>query len=92
MKHLRFCLMTAVMECNERRHAQVVMEELGITYQKALSQSMGDQWTFFCCENLPEELPEYLDAIDANPISYIGYGLNKEEAERLSIYIKSKKL
>ena len=40
--HLRFCMIDALY-CNENRHPQMVMKELGITYQYAMPQSMCDQ-------------------------------------------------
>lgn len=57
--HLRFCMIEALY-CNENRHPQMVMKELGITYQYATSQSMCDQWWFLNCENLPKKMPSYL--------------------------------
>src|SRR5262249_55009235 len=38
-------------------HAQAAMRRLGITYQYAVPQSMGDCWWFFNCENVPDPLP-----------------------------------
>lgn len=57
--NLKFCMIEALY-CNENRHPQVVMKELGITYQYAMPQSMGDQWWFLNCENLPKKMPSYL--------------------------------
>ncbi len=78
--NLRYCLMTASMQFNENRHAQTVMKELGITYYYATPQSMGDQWWFWNCQNLPNKLPEYLTIADLNPLGCIGWGLNEETA------------
>jgi len=44
-----------------KRHAQVVMKELGITYQHSTPQSIGDQFWFWNCENIPEKLPDYIE-------------------------------
>ena len=79
--HLRYDIMEAAMGHNENRHPLVVMKELGITYQHATPQSMGEQWWFWNCENQPKKLPSYLTPLDLNPIECIGYGLSKEEAE-----------
>ena len=41
-------------------HAQDFMEHLGIHYEKAMPQSMVDQWWFFGCRNVPDPLPRAL--------------------------------
>ena len=78
--HLRFCYMTAQLDCEENRHAQKVMHDLGITYQHSTPQSLGDQWWFWNCENIPDELPKYITELNLNPMECIGYGLSEEEA------------
>lgn len=83
--HLRFCMWTAY-ESGAKNHPQQVMKELGITYQHATPQSMGDQWWFWNCENMPKELPEYLKVTDWNPMEMIGWGLSKEVAEAIRDY------
>ena len=60
MVNLRFDMMTASMSFKENRHPQKVMKELGITYQKAIPQSLGDQWWFNGCENIPNKLPGFI--------------------------------
>ena len=62
------------------------MKELGITYQHSTPQSMGDQWWFWNCENIPEQLPAFLEVADLKPMECIGYGLSKEEAEKIRDY------
>ena len=86
-KHLRFDYMEANLGCNETRHAQVVMKELGITYQHSTPQSMGDQFWFWNCENVPENLPKFITIADWNPMGKIGYGLSKEDAEKIRDYV-----
>lgn len=83
MKHLRYCLMTAGIECGENRHAQTVMRELGITYQHATPQSMGDQWWFWNCQGNIDDLPEYLSELKLDPMQQVGWGLSREEAENI---------
>ena len=83
--HLRFCIRTAD-ESGAKNHPQQVMKELGITYQHATPQTMGDQWWFWNCENMPEELPPYLEVADWNPMEMIGWGLSKENAEAIRDY------
>lgn len=41
-------------------HPQKAMKELGITYSKAVPQSIADQWWFYDCENVPDKLPPFL--------------------------------
>ncbi len=82
--HLRFDYMTAQIDCGENRNACEVMAELGITYQRSTPQSMGDQFWFWNCENVPEKLPEYLTELKVNdPGEYVGYGLSEEDAESI---------
>ena len=80
--HLRFWMITAY-ESGAKNHPQKVMKDLGITYQHATPQSIGDQWWFWNCENMPKELPEYLEVVDLNPMEMIGWGLSKEAAKAI---------
>ncbi len=65
-------------------HPQKVLKDLGIEYEKAVPQSMGDCWQLFNASNLPQELPSFLKVFDVEPIDYIGWGLSEEEARKLS--------
>ena len=87
MKHLKYSLIEAAMECDEDRHPQVVMRELGITYQHSTPQSMGDQWWFWNCENIPKELPLFFSELRLDPMEQIGYGLSKKHAENIRDFI-----
>ena len=81
---IRYNLMSAAIKCNEKRHAIEVMNDLGITYQQAVPQSMFDSWWFFNCKNLPEKLPEFLSLKeDINPLDYVGNGIDRKLAEDL---------
>lgn len=84
--HLRFDYITAQLGHNENRHAQVVMKELGITYQHSTPRSLGDQFWFWNCENVPSILPEYITVLDINPIDAIGFGLSVEDADKINNY------
>lgn len=85
--HLRYSLITADLSCNIIKHPQIVMKELGITYKHSTPQSMGDQWWFWNCENIPDELPEFLSILDiGDPTEYIGFGLNGEEVNKINSY------
>jgi hypothetical protein len=67
------------------KHAQVLMRELGITYQLAVPQSIGDCWWFFNCENVPTELPEYLSVRDFGDLNeLVGFGLSQKNADDLT--------
>ena len=57
MKHLRYQLDVA-WYAGEKRHPQTVMRELGIKYEKAIPQSMGEQWWLLNCEH--GELPKFI--------------------------------
>ena len=44
---------------------------------------MGDQWWFWNCEYMPEELPSFLSpGLDVD-LEQIGWGLSKEDAEKI---------
>lgn len=77
MKHLRFDMYSA------EGHPQEVMKNLGITYQHATPQSMGDQWWFWNCVNIPDPLPKFLEFADWNPMEMIGWGLSEEDAIKI---------
>jgi hypothetical protein len=84
MTHLRYkCLY----DCPDE-HPQVMMKKLGITYQHATPQSIGDQWWFWNCENIPDPLPPYLEVSNWDPMECIGWGLSKEDAENIRDYKK----
>lgn len=67
-------------------HAQKVMASLGITYQHATPQSILDSWWFWNCENVPDELPPCLKELKVAPHDAIGWGLSKEDADRIAAY------
>ena len=84
--HLRYDLMTAGIDCGINDHPQKMMQKLGVAYQHATPQSMGDQWWFWNCENIPDNLPEYLTRLDLDPMECIGWGLSKSDAEKIRDY------
>jgi len=79
MRHLRYCFYSAD-DCNEKRHPQKVMESLGITYKGMTPQTIGDQLWYWGCENVPEELPEYLSDLHVDPLDWIGCGVSQDLA------------
>lgn len=83
--HLRYDLMTAMME-GEDRHAQKVMKALGITYQHSVPQSISDSWEFWNCENVPDELPKQLKLMTHDPMKRVGWGLSQKTAEEIRDY------
>lgn len=88
MKHLRFDCLWAPYNNVKQDHPQKVMQELGITYQHSTPQSIADQWWFWNCENLPNELPPFLEVMDIDPMKQIGNGLSVEEAKRIRDFRK----
>lgn len=44
----------------DNRPPQQLMRDLGISYARAVPQSMVDCWQFFECENVPDHLPDCL--------------------------------
>ena len=67
-------------------HPQKAMSEMGISYQHATPQSMGGQWWFWNCDNVPKCLPPFLTELKLDPLECIGFGLNKETAEMIKNY------
>ena len=85
-KHLSYDYIEASLNCDERRHAQEVLKDLGITYQHSTPQSVADQFWFWNCENIPDPLPKFLTAQDWDPMEMVGWGLSKEDAEKIRDY------
>jgi len=67
-------------------HPQAEMKKLGISYQHATPQSMGDQWWFWNCENVPDKLPTHITELDTDPMECIGWGLSQDDAEKIRDY------
>lgn len=65
-------------------HPQEYMKELGITYQHATPQSIGDQWWFWNCENVPNVLPEALSWLKLKPMEQVGWGLSDKDAMNIA--------
>ena len=66
-------------------HAQETLKKLGITYKKAVPQSMGDCWWFFGVESLPSELPDNIEIRDFGDLNkLVGYGLSQHDADMLT--------
>lgn len=84
--HLSFDCLWAHYNGIKQGNPQQVMRELGITYQHSTPQSISNQWWFWNCENIPDDLPPFLKKMDNDPIECIGYGLSREEAEKIRDY------
>ena len=82
MKNIRVCMRT-IYESGFKEHPLDLVKSLGVTYKHATPQTMGDQWWLWCCENIPEPLPKYLQILDLTPTECVGFGLSKEQAEWL---------
>jgi len=82
MKNLRYDLIGAHMS-GEKRHAQEVMQALGIIYQHSTPQSISESWWFWNCENVPEELPTFIEKLKTKPKDAVGRGLSKADAKAI---------
>jgi len=71
----------------DTRHPQHVMRDLGITYQVAVPQSLGDCWWFFNCENVPEQLPAHITSKPLDDVFFLGHGLSKADAQKIHNYV-----
>lgn len=83
--HLRYRELDAFNK-GERRYPGTVMKELGITYQHSTIQTMADQWWYWNCENIPDELPPFIEVADWDPMEQVGNGLDQEVAESIRDY------
>ncbi|MNQ90151.1 hypothetical protein D3C85_1054810 [compost metagenome] len=83
MKVLKFCMYGQCL-AGDTRHAQQVMREMGINYKKAVSQSINDSWHFWGVENVPEELPKWMQLVEWDPQEFVGWGLSQEGADFLT--------
>ncbi len=72
--HLRYCMHGAYI-AGEKDHPQKVMKAIGIEYERAIPQSIGDQWWFLHCSNLPVELPEFLTMMELSDETKKNYGI-----------------
>jgi len=86
MRNLKYDMLGASM-ADANDHPEKVMEALGITYKLSTPQSMYDSWWFWGCENVPAELPSYIDTLKVEPQKAVGYGLSQQEADKLTTAI-----
>jgi len=81
--HLQFNMMGAAAD-GVNEHPQDVMLKMGIAYEHATPQTIGDQWWFWNCTNIPAVLPEFMSYLNIEPMDYIGFGLSEEVARKLT--------
>jgi len=86
---LSFCYRTAY-EAGYPQHARNVMHDLGIKFGRSIPQSVGDQYWFFDCEDLPEVLPDYIHKLDFTYDEYIA-DIRRENEIRKALRAASKK-
>lgn len=68
-------------------HPIELMKSLGITYQHITPKTILEQYWFWNCENIPNILPEKVNILEVkSPFEMVGYGLSKEDAEKISNY------
>ena len=63
MNQLRYCLLTAMLDCGISEHPERQMRKLGYKILDAVPQSIGDQW-WFTVEEYNEPLPPYLEKME----------------------------
>lgn len=62
---------------------EIIMKRLGITWEVSTPQSMYDEWWFWNCTNIPDDLPDYISELNIDPLQFIGYGLSQDEAVKI---------
>ncbi|PSB82546.1 hypothetical protein C5F61_00105 [Photobacterium damselae subsp. damselae] len=70
-------------QAGDKRHAQEVIHELGIKYKKATPQPIYDNWKFEGCENVPDQLPEYISVLSDGDESADSVALEEQNKFRL---------
>lgn len=86
IKNLNYCVLRG--KCDPKKDLQ----DLGITYKIMRGKSMSESIWFLCCENVPKELPPYINYFleDNDYYSIVGYGIGEEVAKELTKYVKEK--
>lgn len=62
MIRLKLCYRTA-QDSGNHSHAINIMKGLRIVYREAEPYPIGDCWIFNDCDNLPKDLPPYLEIL-----------------------------
>lgn len=68
----------------DSRHAEEVMKDLGIHYEYSRGSAALNGWIFWNCENVPDELPNWLKVRDGTTMDDVGHWLTKELAAELT--------
>jgi len=63
MKNLRLNMIQYSFVDKIKKHPQEFINDLGITYKKCEPMPIGDCWLFFDCENIPNELPSFIEIL-----------------------------
>lgn len=83
---LSLCLWDAC-DSGDNRHAQTIMNELGIKRLFDVPQSLYDSWWFLGCTKVPDILPKFLSVMtEVDPSRFVGFGLSENHAEALRAY------
>lgn len=84
--HLRYNLLAAFLT-GHKQHAETTMKSLGITYDAAIPQSVGDQWWFIRCQ-VPDglQLPRFLEPMEIDADTLKHYGVDEESLAARGTY------
>lgn len=63
--NIRICCI----EC--KQHPVEYLNSIGVTYKKAIPQSLRDQWWFLDCENLPNKWPNFMTKLKTEDAALI---------------------
>lgn len=53
--------MWAQAEAKANGHPEAIVKDLGITWEHSWCTPVADRWTFTNCQNVPDELPGFLE-------------------------------
>lgn len=75
MKHLKFDVRAYVEIFGiNSKHPKKFMDDAGIIYSHAVPQTLGDQWWFFNCEKIPDNVEGCISILDIdNPLDLVGF-------------------
>jgi len=89
MTHLRYDMQGAS-EAGIHKHPQEDMKDRCISYSDATPQSISNEWWFWNCEVLPDDLPSYIEQLcyygtgrPMDPRDQVGFGLSTEMAKEI---------
>jgi len=80
MKHLKLTIGPQIL------HPETIMERLGINWEVSMPKYIWDEWWFWNCTNIPDDLPDYITKLNLDPkdwSDFVDCGFSFEEATKI---------